>query len=183
MKYLVVLLLMTLNCQSLNETGFNSMKVLVGASSDNYHQPQPNNLPSTHKYISVGRNESFNFHLDSGSDSKLDSADGLGSSSSPSSHLPLPDHHYYQQAQAQQPQNTLPTTLSRVIDTKYGKVQGLSLTLFPNYQAKNPHPLRNKIVEVSTRLFLSSISKNQSASNKYFFTVVIEIHFFLIAGF
>jgi len=41
---------------------------------------------------------------------------------------------------------------SRVIDTKYGKVQGLSVNLFENanqqYQGRN-NPLKNRIVEVS----------------------------------
>ncbi|ODN01298.1 Neuroligin-1 [Orchesella cincta] len=41
------------------------------------------------------------------------------------------------------------TSRSRIVETKYGKVQGLSITLFPNihYSGKN-NPLKNKIVEI-----------------------------------
>lgn len=66
--------------------------------------------------------------------------------------LPL----YLQQQQAQQSssyQNTAPTTLSRVVETKYGKLQGLTVSLFPqgsnSNNIKNSHPLRNKMVEVN----------------------------------
>lgn len=45
------------------------------------------------------------------------------------------------------------TSRSRIVETKYGRVQGLSITLFPNvhYSGKN-NPLKNKIVEVCTKI-------------------------------
>jgi len=47
------------------------------------------------------------------------------------------------------------TSRSRIVETKYGKVQGLSITLFPNihYSGKN-NPLKNKIVEVYIYVFI-----------------------------
>jgi len=41
------------------------------------------------------------------------------------------------------------TARSRIVETKYGRVQGLSVTLFTNIQHTGRNfPLRNKIVEV-----------------------------------
>jgi hypothetical protein len=41
------------------------------------------------------------------------------------------------------------TARSRIVETKYGRVQGLSVTLFTNIQHTSRNfPLRNKIVEV-----------------------------------
>lgn len=44
---------------------------------------------------------------------------------------------------------------SRIVETKYGRIQGLSLTLFSNlhYSGNKNFPLKNKIVEVKFRLF------------------------------
>jgi hypothetical protein len=127
MKYIVLVLLLfsILNSQSLNETVFSPLE--METSGRDLFGPS-----SAHKFITAPRNES--------------------SAPVPPTPQLFPPHHNYQQTQAGPP-GTLPTTLSRVIDTKYGKVQGLSLTLFPSYQAKGAHPLRNKIVEVGDTYF------------------------------
>jgi len=58
-------------------------------------------------------------------------------------------------------------TKSRIIDTKYGRLQGLSLTLFPFLGTKpgsqnTAGPIKNKIVEVSRGRWLFTISILQS---------------------
>ena len=56
-----------------------------------------------------------------------------------------------QDASSYQLPNSATTSVpSRIVDTKYGKLQGLVMTLLPgpSQNQKTLHPLRNKIVEV-----------------------------------
>jgi len=136
----LIVLLSIIHCQTSNETGFTGFPSAQfeepferreEAEPSPRRGPRPLALPplqlpiNPHKFISF--NESLNFHSNN-------PAHGL----EPSDIEDPPE-----------PMASPSTTLSRIIETKYGKVQELSLTLFSNHQQKNyNHPLRNKIVEV-----------------------------------
>ncbi|CAG7720187.1 unnamed protein product [Allacma fusca] len=89
--------------------------------------------------------------------------------SSSTTAIPLPPHFlplhansnfglnesYGSTSSSTSPNNNSPTARSRIIETKYGKVQGLSITLFPHlstmgnqHHSSKSNPLKNKLVEV-----------------------------------
>ena len=62
---------------------------------------------------------------------------------------------YPQQTQPHETPLTQKTALGRVVETKYGKLQGLLVTLFPSSEKsqafdanRNVHPLQDKAIEV-----------------------------------
>lgn len=140
--FFLIVLLGLIHCQSLNETVSRSF--------------EPPDEELSHKFINGTQSESLNFHFPEGRTGQDDA----------------PHEFEFEARNGEEPQAAPSTTLSRIVQTKYGKVQGLSLTLFSNYGQKvSNHPLRNKIVEVRLCLLFFSWTLTLSLSPNYLYRI------------